>query len=65
MNANQEFVEENFPAHTPTLWLYKGKDEMFFGGQNGMTSGPSSGTHIKVAMRRLRERVRKTDPKTL
>ena len=58
MNANQEFVEENFPARTPTLWLYKGKDELFFG-------GPSSGTHIKVAMRRLREKVRKTDPKTL
>ena len=30
-NANQEFMEENFPAHTPTLWRYEGKDELLFG----------------------------------
>ena len=41
-NANQEFMENNFPAHTPTLWRYEGKNELFLD-QNGMTSGPSSG----------------------
>ena len=30
-NANQEFMEENFPAHTPTLWRYEGEHELFFG----------------------------------
>ena len=30
-NANQEFMETNFPSHTPTLWRYEGKDELFFG----------------------------------
>ena len=34
-NANQEFMEENFPAHTPTLWRYEGKDELFFGAKMG------------------------------
>ena len=30
-NANQAFMEKNFPAHTPTLWRYEGKDPLFFG----------------------------------
>ena len=30
-NADQEFMEENFPVHTPTLWRYEGKDNLFFG----------------------------------
>ena len=30
-NANQEFTEQNIPAHPPTLWRYEGKDELFFG----------------------------------
>ena len=40
-NAKQKFMEKNFPAHTPTLWRYEGKDELFLD-QNGMTSGPLS-----------------------
>ena len=30
-NANQEFMEKNFPAHTPTLWRYEDVDPLFFG----------------------------------
>ena len=30
-NVNQTFMDENFPAHTPTLWRYEGKDDLFFG----------------------------------
>ena len=30
-NANQEFMEKNFPNHTPTLWRYQDKHELFFG----------------------------------
>ena len=37
-NTNQEFMEENFPAHTPTLWRYEDKDDLFFV-QSGTTFG--------------------------
>ena len=30
-NKNQEFMEVNFPAHTPTLWRYQDIHELFFG----------------------------------
>jgi len=30
-NANQVFMEEHFPAHTPTLWRYEDNDPLFFG----------------------------------
>ena len=30
-NANQQFMEEHFPAHTPTLWRYEDTDPLFFG----------------------------------
>ena len=30
-NANEEFMEKNFPHHTPTLWRFQGKHELFFG----------------------------------
>ena len=30
-NTNQTFMEQNFPAHTPTLWRYQETDELFFG----------------------------------
>ena len=30
-HANQEFIDEHFPAHTPTLWRYEGEHELFFG----------------------------------
>ena len=78
-NVNQKFMEENFPAHTPTLWRYEGKDDLFFGPKWddfwpierywGITSqrvyrNPRP-THISGVMRRLREEVRNTDPKTL
>ena len=79
INANQEFMEENFPAHTPTLWRYQDKDDLFFGAKwDGFWSierlwgiysqrvyrNPRP-THIDGVMRRLREEVRNTDPKTL
>ena len=78
-NVNQEFMEENFPAHTPTLWRYEGEDDLFFGPKWddfwsierlwGIMSqrvylNPRP-THIGGVMRRLREEVRNTDPKTL
>ena len=28
-NANQEFMDEHFPVHTPTLWRYEGEHELF------------------------------------
>ena len=78
-NANQEFMELNFPSHTPTLWRYEGKDDLFFGAkwddfwcierlwgifsqQVYRNPRPKS---IKGDMRRLRDEVRNTDPKTL
>ena len=30
-NANQQFMEEHFPAHIPTLWRYEDTDPLFFG----------------------------------
>ena len=72
-------MEDNFPAHTPTLWRYEDEDELFFGAKWddfwciedywGITSqrvyrNPRP-THINGVMRRLREEVRNTDPKTL
>ena len=78
-NANQEFMEENFPAHTPTLWRYEGEHELFLGQKwddfwsierlLGIMSqrvyrNPRP-THISGVMRRLREEVRNTDSKTL
>ena len=78
-NVNQKFMEENFPSHTPTLWRYEGEDELFFGPKWddfwpierywGISSqrvyrNPRP-TNIKGVMRRLREEVRNTDPKTL
>ena len=30
-NANQQFMEEHFPAHTPTLWRFEDTDPLFFG----------------------------------
>ena len=77
-NANQEFMEENFPAHTPTLWRY-GEHELFFGPKwddfwsierlwgimSQRVYRNSRPTHISGVMRRLREEVRNTDSKTL
>ena len=52
-NANQTFMEENFPAHTRTLWRYEGVDPLFF--------GPKWDDVWCIK----REEVRNTDPKTL
>ena len=41
-NANQEFMEENVPAHTRTLWRYEGEHELFFGPKWDDFFGPSS-----------------------
>ena len=41
-HANQEFIDEHFPAHTPTLWRYEGEHELFFLARSGMIFGPSS-----------------------
>ena len=72
-------MEKHFPAHTPTLWRYEGKDPLFFGPKwNDFWSierlwaiysqrvyrNPRT-THISGVMRRLREEVRNTDPATL
>ena len=78
-NASQEFMEEHFPAHTPTLWRYENSDPLFFGSKRddfwfierlwGIHSqrvyrNPRP-THISGVMRRLLEEVRNTDHKTL
>ena len=78
-NINQEFMETHFPAHTPTLWRYEGKDPLFFGPKwddfgsierlwaihsQRIYQNPRP-THISGVMRRLREEVRNTDPATL
>ncbi len=74
-NANQEFMEKHFPAHTPTFWRYEDIDPLFFGPKWddfwsierywGITlqrfyRNPRP-THISGVMRRLREEVRNTD----
>ena len=33
--ANQEFMEESSPAHTPTLWRYQDEYDLFFGAKWG------------------------------
>ena len=78
-NANQEFMDEYFPAHTPTLWRYEGEHELFFGPKwddfwsierlwgimsQRVYRNPRP-THISGVMSRLREEVRNTDSKTL
>jgi len=78
-NANQEFMESNFPNHTPTLWRYQGKHELFFGAKwddfwfiermwaiysQRVYRNPRP-SHIHGVMRRLRDEVRNTDPKML
>ena len=78
-NANQTFMEENFPAHTPTLWRYQNEHELFFGAKwddfwsieklwgilsQEVYRNPRP-THIEGVMRRLREAVRSTDARTL
>ena len=52
-NANQEFMEKNFPKHTPTLWRYI-DHELFL---------VQCGDH--AVMRQLRDEVRYTDSDTL
>ena len=77
--TNQLFMEEHFPAHTPTLWRYEDIEPLFFGPKwddfwsierlwailsQRVYRNPRP-THISGVMRRLREEVRNTDPKTL
>ena len=77
-NANQEFMEKNFPKHTPTLWRYV-DHQLFFGPKwddfwyierlwgiysQRVYRNPRP-THIDAVMRRLRDEVRNTDPDTL
>ena len=78
-NANEEFMEKNFPHHTPTLWRFQGKHELFFGPKwddfwyverdwaimsQRVYRNPRP-TNIAAVMRRLRDEVRNHDPKTL
>ena len=78
-HANQEFIDEHFPAHTPTLWRYEGEHELFFGPKwddfwsierlwgimsRRVYRNPRP-THISSVMSRLREEVRNTDSKAL
>ena len=72
-------MENHFPAHTPTLWRYEDNDPLFFGPkwddfwpierlwaiQSQRVYRNPRPTHISGVMRRLREEVRNTDPKTL
>ena len=76
-NANQEFMEQNFPFHTPILWRYQDTDPSFFGAKwDDFWSIERLGwiqsqrvyrnpRHINGVIRRLREEVRNTNPKTL
>ena len=71
--------QKHFPKHTPTLWQYQGKHELFFGAKwddfwyiermwaiysQQVYRNPRP-THIDAVMRRLRDEVRNTDPNTL
>ena len=72
-------MEKHFPAHTPTLWRYHDKHPLFFEAklddfwsierlwviQSQRVYRSPRPTHIDGVMRRLREEVRNTDPKTL
>ena len=78
-NACQDFIEEHFPVHTSTLWRFEDSDPLFFGPkwddfwsierlcaiQSQRVYRNPRPTHIKGVVRRLREEVKKTDPKTL
>ena len=73
-NENQEFMETNFPSHTPTLWRYE-EEGLFFGLkwddfwsierlwaiQSQQVYWNPRPTHIQGVIRRLREEVRKID----
>ena len=74
-----DFMEEHVPAHTPTLWRYQGKHDLFFGAKwddfwsierlwaiysQRVYRNPRPKC-IGAVMRRLRTEVRNTDPKTL
>ena len=78
-NENEKFMEENFPAHTPTLWRFEDNHELFFGAKwddlwvierywailsQRVYRNPRP-KHISAVMRRLREEVANTDPNTL
>ena len=78
-NECQNFMEEHFPAHTPTLWRFEDSDPLFFGPKwddfwsierlcaiqlQRVYRNPRP-KHISGVMRRLREEVKNTDPKTL
>ena len=78
-NECQNFMEEHFPAHTPTLWRFEDSDPLFFGPkwddfwsierlwaiQSQRVYRNPRPKHISGVMRRLREEVKNTDPKTL
>ena len=51
-------MEEHFPANTPTLWRFEDSDPLFF--------GPNWDKFWSITvMRRFREELKNTDPKTL
>ena len=78
-NECQNFMEEHFPAHTPTLWRFENNDPLFFGPkwddfwsierlwaiQSQRVYRNPRPKHISGVMRRLRDEVKNTDPKTL
>ena len=77
-NINHEFMEEHFPAYTPTLWRHSDKPlflspkfddiipiERFWAIKAQEVYRNPRPKGIKNVMRRLRESVRKTKPSTL
>ena len=78
-NVNQSFMEENFPAHTPTLWRFSKSSLLFLSpkfddvipierfwaimSQDVYRNPRPKG--IKNVMRRVRESLRKTKRSTL
>ena len=78
-NANQRYMEENFPNHTPTLHRYRDTHPYFFPPKmddfwpierlwailaQKVFRHPRP-EHIDAVMRRIREAVRETKPETL
>jgi len=78
-NVNEDFMEQNFPAHTPTLHRFREKHPWYFPPKMDdfwvierlwailaakVYRNPRP-THVDALMRRVRDAVRETKPETL